>query len=109
MLLLSKSNAPEPVAPDLYLVNRGALAETEALALTRRLRLAGLAVELDASGSAFGKQFKRADRSGAAWAGILGDDEARRGVVRLKSLRSELPDLEFPLEAGQAVIAHLRA
>jgi len=109
VLLLSKSNAPEPVAPDLYLVNRGALAETEALALTRRLRLAGLAVELDASGSAFGKQFKRADRSGAAWAGILGDDEARRGVVRLKSLRSELPDLEFPLEAGQAVIAHLRA
>jgi len=109
VLLLSKSNAPEPIAPDLYLVNRGALAETEALALTRRLRLAGLAVELDASGSAFGKQFKRADRSGAAWAGILGDDEARRGVVRLKSLRSELPDLEFPLEAGQAVIAHLRA
>ena len=109
VLLLSKSNAPQAVAPDLYLVNRGAAAEAEALALARRLRSAGLAVELDASGSAFGKQFKRADRSGAAWAAVLGDAEVERGVVRLKSLRSALPEVEVPLEAGEAVITHLRA
>ena len=66
-------------------------------------------MELDASGSAFGKQFKRADRSGAAWAAVLGDAEVERGVVRLKSLRSALPEVEVPLEAGEAVITHLRA
>ena len=109
VLLLSKLKTPQLAAPDLYLVNRGALAEAEALALARRLRLAGVAVELDASGSAFGKQFKRADRSGAPWAAVLGDAEAERGVVRLKSLRSEQPEQEIPLADGQALITHLQA
>ena len=54
--------------PDAYLVNRGEQAEAAGLALARDLRQHGLTVELDGSGSAFGKQFKRADRSGAPWA-----------------------------------------
>ena len=53
------------------------------------LRASTAAVELDASGSAFGKQFKRADRSGARWALVLGDDEAERGEVRLKPLKQQ--------------------
>ena len=74
-------------SPDVYLVNRGGAAERAALALARDLRAAGLQVELDASGSAFSKQFKRADRSGARWALVLGDDEVERGEVRLKPLQ----------------------
>ena len=57
-------------------MNRGVEAERAALALARDLRASGLRVELDDSGSAFGKQFKRADRSGARWALVLGDEEA---------------------------------
>ena len=45
-------------SPEVYVVNRGVDAERVALALARDLRAAGLRVELDASGSAFGKQFK---------------------------------------------------
>ena len=75
--------------PDAYVVNRGERAETLALTLARGLRAAGLAVELDGSGSAFGKQFKRADRCGARWALVLGDDEAARAEVRLKPLQHE--------------------
>ena len=74
-------------APDLYLVNRGDAAEALALGVARQLRQGGLSVELDSSGSAFGKQFKRADRCGAGWALVLGDAEATQGVVRLKPLR----------------------
>jgi histidyl-tRNA synthetase len=74
-------------APDAYVVNRGDQAETLALTLARGLRAAGLTVELDGSGSAFGKQFKRADRCGARWALVLGDDEAARAEVRLKPLQ----------------------
>ena len=51
--------------PDAYLVNRGERAESVGLWLARSLRQQGLIVELDGSGSAFGKQFKRADRSRA--------------------------------------------
>ena len=108
VLLLSQGPDAVAVAPDLYVVNRGTLAEAQALSFARRLRQAGLSVELDSSGAAFGKQFKRADRSGANWAGVLGDAEAERGVVLLKPLRTEQPELEFSLSELAPLIAHLR-
>jgi len=44
---------------------------------------------LDSSGSAFGKQFKRANRSGSVWAAVLGDGEVEQGILTLKALRQE--------------------
>ncbi len=73
--------------PDLYVVNRGEQAERVALVIAHQLRAAGLVVELDSSGSAFNKQFKRAGRSRATWALVIGDDEAERGEARLKYLQ----------------------
>ena len=70
-------------------MNRGDAAEAAALGLARNLRQAGISVELDGSGAAFGKQFKRADRCGALWALVIGDKEAEQGCLRLKSLRDE--------------------
>jgi histidyl-tRNA synthetase len=75
-------------APDLYVVSRGENAEVMALRWTRQWRSQGLAVALDLSGTAFGKQFRRADRSGARWAAVIGDNEAAEGVVLLKDLRA---------------------
>jgi len=93
LLLAQRQVAPAlPLPPDLYVVNRGEAAEAWALALTRRWRLAGLSVELDLSGAAFGKQFKRADRSGAPWAAVIGDSEVVEEVVILKNLRGEVAD-----------------
>ena len=85
--------------PMVYLVNRGEAAEAAALGLARRLRQAGVAVELDGSGAAFGKQFKRADRCGAPWALVIGDQEAEQRSVRLKSLRADREEQSFPLDA----------
>jgi histidyl-tRNA synthetase len=73
---------------DFYLVSRGEQAEAQALLLAQKLRQAGFAVDLDISGSAFGKQFKRADRSGAPACLVLGDAEAANGMVQLKWLAS---------------------
>ena len=95
VMLLGQEDASTP--PDLYLVSRGEAAESAALVLARSLRLTGLRVERDPSGAAFGKQFKRADRSGAPWAAVIGDGEVERGVVRLKPLREEGEELELPL------------
>ena len=96
------------VAPDLYLVNRGNQAEASALLLARRLRGAGLFVELDGSGSAFGKQFKRADRSGAAWAGVIGDEESEAGQLLLKPLLSKGKEHCVALDDPAAVVAILQ-
>ena len=92
VLLLSQLAPVVSDPPDLYLVNRGEQAQWSALVLARQLRQRGLRVELDSSGAAFGKQFKRADRSGSAWAGVLGDGEVEQGVLTLKALRQD-PDL----------------
>ena len=88
LVMLLDDCIAEGSRPHAYLVNRGEKAELKALDLARSLRAEGLAVELDGSGSSFGKQFKRADRCGAAWAIVLGDDEAISGQVRLKKLHS---------------------
>jgi histidyl-tRNA synthetase len=93
-----------PADPDLYVVSRGEAAELLALTLVRRCRSAGLAAELDLSGGAFGKQFKRADRCGARRAAVIGESEAAEGVVLLKQLRGEAADLRL---SPEAVVAHL--
>jgi histidyl-tRNA synthetase len=99
--------AASPAVPDLYLVSRGEAAEAMALPVARQCRSAGLAVEIDASGSAFGKQFKRADRSGARWAVVIGDQEAAEGVVVLKDLRAAAPASDLRL-TPQELVGRLR-
>lgn len=88
VLLLQQLASPPTNAPDLYLVSRGEAAEAQSLVLAHKLRSAGFGVELDLSGSAFGKQFKRADRSGAVACLVLGDAEAENSTVNLKWLAS---------------------
>jgi len=88
ILLLQKLQQPPRPALDFYMISRGETAEAQALQLAQKLRQAGFAVELDLSGSAFGKQFKRADRSGAVACFVLGDAEAESKTVNLKWLKS---------------------
>ena len=111
VLLLAQAHAAAAAAPipDLYVVNRGDAAEASALVLARSLRLKGLHVELDAGASAFGKQFKRADRSGAAWAAVLGEEELAAGQVQLKPLRdATLTESRLPLADLDRLVALVR-
>lgn len=73
--------------PDVYLVNVGELAERKALAVAEALRNAGLQVVMHVDGGSFKSQMKKADRSAARFACILGDDEASSGELSLKSMR----------------------
>ena len=89
LVLLLQQMFSSPInAPELYVVSRGEAAEAQGLILTQKLRNAGFSVELDLSGSAFGKQFKRANRSGAVACLVLGDAEAENKSVNLKWLAS---------------------
>ena len=49
-------------------------------------------------GGGFKSQFKKADRSGARYALVLGDDEIARGVITVKDLRKAAEQLQFPLD-----------
>jgi len=111
LLAQGSGHADGGPVPQVYLVNRGERAEAAALAVARGLRLRGVAVELDASGAAFGKQFKRADRSGAAWALVLGEGELETGQLRLQSLRGPTSgeDRLVPMADLEAVRAAVTA
>jgi histidyl-tRNA synthetase len=84
-------------APDVYFVIAGERAQAEGLALAERLRseVAGLRIETNCGGGSFKSQMKRADKSGAAFALVLGDSETERRVAGLKSLRVEQPQVEI--------------
>ncbi|PSP03249.1 MAG: histidine--tRNA ligase [Cyanobacteria bacterium SW_7_48_12] len=89
ILLLQKLQAAPTPSPDFYVVSRGDRAEAQALLLAQKLRQSEMKVELDLSGSAFTKQFKRADRSGAVACLVLGDAEAENHTVQLKWMASQ--------------------
>ncbi|MSP27529.1 MAG: histidine--tRNA ligase [Methylococcales bacterium] len=80
-----------PVAPavDAYLICVGEHAEQQGIyfAETLRNQVAGLKLQIDCVGGSFKSQFKKADKSGATVALILGDDEVSRGEISIKSLR----------------------
>lgn len=84
IILLQKLQGISARSLDFYVVSRGEKAEAQALILGQKLRLLGFSLDLDLSGSAFKKQFARADKSGAVGCLILGDEEAENQTVKLK-------------------------
>ena len=99
-LMQAAGIAAAEAAPAIYLVMSGERAEREGLALAERLRdaLPGAGVLANMEGGSFKAQLKRADKSGAAFAVIVGEDEAVRGVAAVKSLRSGAAQQEWAWE-----------
>jgi histidyl-tRNA synthetase len=94
LALLEEAGAGAPLdPPDAYLIAVGEQAERAGWTLSERLRdeLPALRLSVNRGGGSFKAQFRRADRSGAALALILGDDEAEAGRVGVKFLRDERP------------------
>ena len=59
-----------------------------------RLRQQGYKVMVNHNGGSFKSQFKKADKSGARIALILGETEMVEGVVTLKHLREDKPQVK---------------
>jgi histidyl-tRNA synthetase len=88
--LLEKQGAKVPDAsPHLYIVTAGEQAQRQGLLLSERLRdaLPKLRVVTHCGGGSFKSQFKKADRSGARYALVLGEDEVQRREIGIKPLR----------------------
>jgi histidyl-tRNA synthetase len=93
LVSLVPPRAAEPRC-DVFLMPLAAGALDPALRLQRRLRAAGWRVLLDPEGRSFKSRMKQADKLGARFAAILGDDEMARGVWTLRDMaRSEQRDV----------------
>ncbi len=88
-LLELSSQVPAAVLPHAYLVVAGKELIPRALALAERLREAvgGLRLLTHCGGGSMKSQFKKADRSGASCALVLGEREAAEGLIGIKPLR----------------------
>ncbi|HET7396180.1 MAG TPA: histidine--tRNA ligase [Gammaproteobacteria bacterium] len=106
--LMEEEGVPMPDStPQLYMVRVGAAAERAGFLLAERLRdaLPGLRLVMDCSGGNFGNQLKRADKSGAMFAVIVGDQEAANGRASIKPLRESGEQQELAWDALVSFIA----
>jgi len=87
LIILAGAKILDSISPDVYVIHRGEKTEQFSLNIARQLRGANLTIEMDYSGSSFSKQFKRADKSNAKWAIVIGEDEVSKGQVLIKKLR----------------------
>jgi histidyl-tRNA synthetase len=93
LLLLHAAVHPELEASDadvfVAAVGEGTAQAALLLAETLRTALPDLRVLVNCGGGSFKSQFKKADKSGARFALVLGDEEVKSGNVSLKWLREE--------------------
>ena len=103
--LMEQAGGPVPRrAPEIYLVALGDAAQLSALVLAQELRRGGRRVVLNGGGGSIKSQMKRADRSEAALALILGDEELAAGSVTVRPLRRDEEQSRVP---RGALAAHL--
>lgn len=108
---LAGLGAPSRV-PDVYVVAVGEAATRVAFRIAESLRDGGTAlrVETNCGGGGFKSQMKRADRSGATVAVLLGEDEVSSGTAVVKPLRTELEQTTVPIAGlAETIAVHLRS
>ena len=97
---------PPPV--DVYIVLVGEKVQIAGMEVAEKIRdaLPDLKVAVDCSRGNFKNQFKRADKSGAHWALVIGEEEIKNHSVSIKNLREKMDQKTCGL---QEVIQFLRS
>src|SRR5690606_10135686 len=80
-----------PQGPDVFTVSVGEPARREGFKAAEQLRerVQGLRISIGAPSAGFKAQLRRADKSGARYAVIIGEDELSSGVLSVKPLRTD--------------------
>ena len=79
---------PETFVSDLFIIPMGVAAKSAALKYAAELRAAGFKVELAFGDRALKTAMKMADKSGARYSLVIGDEEMASGVVEVKEMSS---------------------
>jgi histidyl-tRNA synthetase len=106
MLLAAASQEQQP-GLDVFFVTLSEEARIPAMRLAGALRGEGISADLDFGGRGMRAQFKQADRAGATYAVILGEDELAQGVLTVRNMASgeeqKVPAAEGPKNLLRAV------
>lgn len=88
--ILQEQQAPVTLqfdSPDVFLVSVGDLARTQALLISQNLTMNGIKVAVHCGQGSMKNQFKRADKSRAKFALIIGDQESETQTINVKNLQ----------------------
>ena len=106
-MLLAAASQEAPTSLDVFFVTLAPEARIAAIGLADALREEGISADLDYGGRGMRAQFRQADRTGASYAAILGEDELARGVCTVRDMSSgeerTVPVAEGPKDLIRAV------
>lgn len=90
-LIIDQQNPASEIPADVYVVLAGEQAVRPGLVLAEMLRdaLPHMSIQMHCGGGSFKSQLKKADKSGATYAVILGDNEVSQQVATIKPLRQQ--------------------
>lgn len=77
---------PKPSGCDLYIAPMGENASFEAAAIVADLRAGGISAQTDVVGRSLKAQMKYADKIGAKYTMVIGDDEIAQGKAKVKNM-----------------------
>lgn len=108
-MLIDQEQAPARQDCDVFMVMRGDNTAPigQKLAESLRDQLPELNLQMQAGGGSFKSQMRKADKSGARLAIILGESEVEAGTISIKHLREEAAQLEFTQQEVGARLAEL--
>jgi histidyl-tRNA synthetase len=107
-LLAQQGGATADTRPQVYVAILGETLALRGMALAERLRDQGIRVQCNCGGGTLKAQLKRADRSGARFALLLGEDESLHQNVSVKDLRHDMAQQQIPQsESGEFLKRHL--
>lgn len=88
LILLQQQAVPEGFGKEVevFIAHLGDEAHKKAFEIAFELRSRGIATEIDYGARSLKSQLKRADKSGAVYTFILGEDELGRGMIKLRNM-----------------------
>jgi histidyl-tRNA synthetase len=113
-LLLAADTAAPEIRAEACVIPLSDAAAAPAFQLARRLRATGMRCELEPAGRSVKSAMRRADKLGAHFAVLLGDDELRAGRATVRDMRQQRDHrcvlaLDADGGAARAVLAELAA
>ena len=97
-MLMDKTGCSFPEEPkcDIYIASMGEAASVKACELAMRLREEGFFAQCDSMNRSLKAQMKYADKIGARYTLVIGDNELETGVAKLKNMAtSQQIDVSF--------------
>lgn len=100
LLMQQTQPAPAEEALHIYFMTDSDTTFAQALVLSEKLRdhIPGLRILLHCGGGSLKNQFKKADKSGAHFAVIIGEQEYAQQAAAVKALRADIPQQMVPWE-----------